>query len=88
VVVILPQEISGSVFLIKYLIQVSIFVKAFKDQIDIPKNRIHDEEKNGNTTRWLMRDDSSHADVVAHKHGVVCYHGMSVHEFSNRFNLI
>ena len=72
---ILLQEITGSIFLIKYLncflIQVSIFVKACKDQIDILKNRIHDEE-NGNTTRWLMRDDSSHADVVAHKHGVVC----------------
>lgn len=68
-------EITGLIFLsntLMLLIQVSIFVKACKDQIDILKNRIQDEEKNGNTSRWLMRDDSSRADVVAHKHGVVC----------------
>ncbi|XP_038981026.1 syntaxin-81-like [Phoenix dactylifera] len=51
--------------------EVGVFVKACKDQIDILKNRIHDEEKNGNSKTWLrIRDDTSHADMVAHKHGV------------------
>lgn len=56
------------------LFQVSIFVKACKDQIDILKNRIQEDEVNGNSTRWLsLGGDGSRADVVAHKHGVVCY---------------
>ncbi|XP_073113147.1 syntaxin-81-like [Elaeis guineensis] len=51
--------------------EVGVFVKACKDKIDILKNRIHDEEKNGNSKTWLhIRDDTSHADMVAHKHGV------------------
>ena len=51
--------------------QVGFFVKACKDQIDILKNRIHDEEKNGNSKTWLHIRDDTYADMVAHKHGVV-----------------
>lgn len=47
-------------------------MKVCKDQIDILKNRIHDEETEGSGRTWLQfRDDASHADMVAHKHGVV-----------------
>lgn len=56
----------------EFSFQVGVFVKACKDQIDILKNRIHAEENNGNSKTWLhIRDDTSHADMVAHKHGVV-----------------
>ncbi|KAH0458816.1 hypothetical protein IEQ34_011630 [Dendrobium chrysotoxum] len=42
-----------------------------EEQIDILKNRIYDKEKHENATRWLpMLSDGSHADEVAHKHGV------------------
>nr|XP_019711142.1 syntaxin-81 isoform X2 [Elaeis guineensis] len=50
--------------------EVGFFVKACKDQIDILKNRIHDEEKNGNSKTWLHIRDDTYADMVAHKHGV------------------
>ncbi|XP_020277285.1 syntaxin-81 isoform X2 [Asparagus officinalis] len=67
--------------------EVSIFVKACKDQIDILKNRIYDEEKNGNSTRWLsIRDDSSHADTVAHKHGVVLILSERLHSVTAQFD--
>ncbi|XP_020252216.1 syntaxin-81-like [Asparagus officinalis] len=55
-----------------FVLKLAFFVKACKDQIDIPKSRIHDEESDGNSTRWLsVRHDSSHADVIAHKHGML-----------------
>ncbi|ONK76852.1 uncharacterized protein A4U43_C02F490 [Asparagus officinalis] len=58
--------------MICFVLKLAFFVKACKDQIDIPKSRIHDEESDGNSTRWLsVRHDSSHADVIAHKHGMV-----------------
>lgn len=67
--------------------EVSVFVKACKDQIDILKNRIHDEEKSGNSTRWLsLRDDSSHVDVVAHKHGVVLILSERLHSVTAQFD--
>ena len=67
--------------------QVSVFVKACKDQIDILKNRIHDEEKNVTSTRWLsLQDDSSHADVVAHKHGVVLILSERLHFVTAHFD--
>nr|XP_019708060.1 syntaxin-81 [Elaeis guineensis] len=67
--------------------EVGVFVKACKDQIDILKNRIHDEEKNGNSRTWLhIRDDTSHADMVAHKHGVVLILSERLHLVTARFD--
>ncbi|AQK45682.1 Syntaxin-81 [Zea mays] len=52
--------------------EVGVFVKACKEQIDILKNRIHKEEKNGSGKTWLgTRDESSRVDLIAHQHGVV-----------------
>jgi len=48
-----------------------MFVKACQEQIDILKASINDEE--ANSKGWLgIRTDSSNADTIAHKHGVVC----------------
>ena len=48
-----------------------MFVKACQQQIDILKASINDEE--ANSKGWLgIRTDSSNADTIAHKHGVVC----------------
>jgi syntaxin 18 len=49
-----------------------VFVKACKEQIDILKNRIHEDEKSGSVKTWLgTRDESSRLDLIAHQHGVV-----------------
>ncbi|KAF9596757.1 hypothetical protein IFM89_013304 [Coptis chinensis] len=53
--------------------EIIVFIRACKEQIDILQSRIHDEEKSGNQKTWLgTRGDGSRADIVAHKHGVVC----------------
>lgn len=49
--------------------QVSAFIKACQEQIDILKNSINDEE--ANSKGWLGIRDKSNADTIAHKHGVV-----------------
>ncbi|KAB5544326.1 hypothetical protein DKX38_012438 [Salix brachista] len=47
---------------------VSAFIKACKEQIDILKNSINDEE--ANTKGWLgIKADTSNTDTVAHKNG-------------------
>ncbi|KMZ56285.1 Syntaxin 81 [Zostera marina] len=52
--------------------EVSAFIKACKDQIDILKDKIIENEKNENSKTWLGKlGDSSNVDAVAHKHGVV-----------------
>lgn len=52
--------------------EVSAFIKACKDQIDVLKNKIIDDEKNRNQRTWLgVLGDDGNADIVAHKHGVV-----------------
>lgn len=57
-------------FLNKPTLQVTVFIKACKDQIDVLKNSINDEE--ANSKGWLgIRSDNSNADTIAHKHGVV-----------------
>lgn len=67
--------------------EVGVFVKACKDQIDILKNRIHDEEKNGNSKTWLhIWDDTSRADMVAHKHGVVLILSERLHSVTAQFD--
>lgn len=50
--------------------QVSAFIKACQEQIDILKNSINNEE--ANSRGWLgMMIDKSNADTAVHKHGVV-----------------
>ncbi|XP_028551698.1 syntaxin-81 [Dendrobium catenatum] len=67
--------------------EVSVFVKASKEQIDILKNRIYDEEKHENATRWLpILSDGSHADEVAHKHGVVLILSERLHSVTSKFD--
>lgn len=69
--------------------EVGVFIKACKDQIDILKNRIKDEDKNGTSRSWLgMRDDSSHADMVAHRHGVVLILSERLHSVTMQFDLL
>ncbi|MFS8028537.1 hypothetical protein Hanom_Chr16g01511741 [Helianthus anomalus] len=49
---------------------VSVIVKACKEQIDVLKTSITDEEVN--SKGWLgIRADNANADTIAHKHGVV-----------------
>lgn len=56
--------------LIFSLLQVTIFIKSCKEQIDVLKNLINDEEET--SRRWLgIRRDNANADTTAHKHGVV-----------------
>ncbi|KAF8397357.1 hypothetical protein HHK36_016270 [Tetracentron sinense] len=65
--------------------EVSAFVKACKEQIDILKNRITDEE--GNSKAWLgLRGDNSHVDTVAHKHGVVLILSERLHMVTAQFD--
>lgn len=53
-----------------YIMQVTVFIKACKDQIDVLKNSITDEE--AKSKGWLgIRSDNLNADTIAHKHGVV-----------------
>ncbi|KAK8966587.1 hypothetical protein KSP40_PGU005992 [Platanthera guangdongensis] len=52
--------------------QVNVFVKAWKEHIDILKNRIYDNEKNENATIWLIfLSDGFYADEIAYNDGVV-----------------
>lgn len=51
------------------LVQVTAFIKACKDQIDILQNSIKEED--ASSKGWLGIKDTSNADTIAHKHGVV-----------------
>lgn len=51
--------------------EVTVFIKVCKEQIDVLKNNITDEE--ATSKGWLgITSDKSNADTIAHKHGVVC----------------
>nr|CAJ86385.1 OSIGBa0155K17.12 [Oryza sativa] len=64
----------------------SVFVKACKEQIDILKNRIH-EEKGGSTKTWLgTSDESSRLDLIAHQHGVVLILSERLHSVTVQFD--
>lgn len=66
--------------------EVSVFVKACKEQIDILKNRIH-EEKGGSTKTWLgTSDESSRLDLIAHQHGVVLILSERLHSVTVQFD--
>ncbi|XP_058097575.1 syntaxin-81 [Magnolia sinica] len=67
--------------------EVSVFIKACKDQIDILKNSMNDEDKNGSSRTWLgMREDNSHADTIAHRHGVVLILSERLHSVTAQFD--
>ncbi|PKA52002.1 Syntaxin-81 [Apostasia shenzhenica] len=67
--------------------EVSLFVRTCKEQIDILKNSILDEVKNEKATRWLpVLGDGSHADVIAHKHGVVLILSERLHTVTTQFD--
>ncbi|XP_059462725.1 syntaxin-81 [Corylus avellana] len=65
--------------------EVSAFIKACQEQIDILKNNINNEESN--SKGWLgTRADNSNADTVAHKHGVVLILSERLHSVTTQFD--
>ncbi|XP_024991426.1 syntaxin-81 isoform X2 [Cynara cardunculus var. scolymus] len=64
--------------------QVSVFVKACKEQIDILKNSITDEE--ANSKGWLGIRGDANADTIAHKHGVVLILSERLHSVTSQFD--
>lgn len=65
--------------------EVSVFVKACKEQIDILKTSITDEE--ANAKGWLgMRGENVNADTIAHKHGVVLILSERLHSVTSQFD--
>ncbi|XP_077223212.1 syntaxin of plants 81 [Tasmannia lanceolata] len=67
--------------------EVSVFIKACKDQIDILKNRINVEDKTGGSKVWLsMWESNSHADIIAHRHGVVLILSERLHSVTAQFD--
>ncbi|CAL5363747.1 unnamed protein product [Camellia sinensis] len=65
--------------------QVTIFVKACKEQIDILKTSINDEESN--SKGWLgIKGDHSNVDTIAHKHGVVLILSERLHTVTSQFD--
>ncbi|KAL8487087.1 hypothetical protein ACS0TY_023680 [Phlomoides rotata] len=68
-----------------YIMQVTVFIKACKDQIDVLKNSITDEE--AKSKGWLgIRSDNLNADTVAHKHGVVLILSEKLHLVTSQFD--
>ncbi|KAG6382292.1 hypothetical protein SASPL_158037 [Salvia splendens] len=68
-----------------YILQVTVFIKACKEQIDVLKNSINNEE--ANSKGWLgIRSDSSNADTIAHKHGVVLILSEKLHSVTSQFD--
>ncbi|MBA0571397.1 hypothetical protein Golob_004974, partial [Gossypium lobatum] len=65
-------------------LQVTAFVKACKEQIDVLKNCINDEE--ASSKGWLGIRDSSNADTIAHKHGVVLILSEKLHSVTAQFD--
>nr|TKS17597.1 syntaxin 81 family protein [Populus alba] len=65
--------------------EVTAFIKACKEQIDILKNSINDEA--ANTKGWLgIKADTSNTDTIAHKHGVVLILSEKLHSVTARFD--
>ncbi|KAI3734926.1 hypothetical protein L6452_14408 [Arctium lappa] len=65
--------------------EIGVFVKACKEQIDILKNSITDEEVN--SKGWLgIRGDNANADTIAHKHGVVLILSERLHAVTSQFD--
>ncbi|XP_042485213.1 syntaxin-81 [Macadamia integrifolia] len=67
--------------------EVTVFIKACKEQIDILKDRINDEDENINSRQWLgLRGGNSNADIVAHRHGVVLILSERLHSVTAQFD--
>ncbi|PIN10585.1 SNARE protein Syntaxin 18/UFE1 [Handroanthus impetiginosus] len=65
--------------------EVTVFIKACKDQIDVLKNSINDEE--ANSKGWLgIRSNNLNADTIAHKHGVVLILSEKLHSVTSQFD--
>ncbi|XP_047967502.1 syntaxin-81-like isoform X2 [Salvia hispanica] len=65
--------------------EVTVFIKACKEQIDVLKNSINNEE--AISKGWLgIRSDSSNADTIAHKHGVVLILSEKLHSVTSQFD--
>ncbi|KAL7108760.1 hypothetical protein ACP275_06G134200 [Erythranthe tilingii] len=65
--------------------EVTVFIKACKEQIDVLKNSINDEE--ANSKGWLgIRSDNLNADTIAHKHGVVLILSEKLHSVTSQFD--
>ncbi|KAJ9553477.1 hypothetical protein OSB04_017522 [Centaurea solstitialis] len=64
--------------------EISVFVKACKEQIDILKNSITDEE--ANSKGWLGIRGDANADTIAHKHGVVLILSERLHSVTSQFD--
>lgn len=65
--------------------EITVFVKACKEQIDILKSSINDEESN--SKGWLgIKGDHSNADTIAHKHGVVLILSERLHSVTRQFD--
>ncbi|KAK4403347.1 syntaxin [Sesamum angolense] len=65
--------------------EVTVFIKACKEQIDVLKNSINDEE--ANSKGWLgIRSDKMNADTIAHKHGVVLILSEKLHSVTSQFD--
>lgn len=65
--------------------EVLIFIKACKDQIDVLKSMINDEE--ANSKGWLgIRRDHKNADTIAHKHGVVLILSENLQSVTSNFD--
>ncbi|XP_011036019.1 PREDICTED: syntaxin-81-like isoform X2 [Populus euphratica] len=65
--------------------EVTAFIKACKEQIDILKDSINDEE--ASTKGWLgIKADTSNTDTIAHKHGVVLILSEKLHSVTARFD--
>ncbi|KAK4489742.1 hypothetical protein RD792_000378 [Penstemon davidsonii] len=67
--------------------EVTVFIKACKEQIDVLKNSITDEE--ANSKGWLgVQRSNSNADTIAHKHGVVLILSEKLHSVTSQFDKI
>ncbi|KAK3231119.1 hypothetical protein Dsin_003000 [Dipteronia sinensis] len=65
--------------------EVTAFIKVCKEQIDILKNSISNDEET--SKGWLgIRTDNSNADTIAHKHGVVLILSEKLHSVTARFD--
>ncbi|CAI0438026.1 unnamed protein product [Linum tenue] len=65
--------------------EVAEFVKACKEQIDILKTSINNEDTNAKG--WLgIRADGNNVDTIAHKHGVVLILSEKLHAVTSEFD--
>ncbi|XP_022133683.1 syntaxin-81 [Momordica charantia] len=65
--------------------EVTAFIKACQEQIDILKNNINEDETH--SKGWLgVRADDANADTIAHKHGVVLILSERLHSVTSQFD--